>query len=177
MALAFKVVASDNKTVAKADEKPDPRSLVARMFTTFDAESGTVQTMSIEAINCTSGTAKDQGKTGFALANKIPVYLNYKAADNTFKGVTRGRDFVILGKRPGRKGQPGSSGVMVDIHELPELVENIQALYAALLTEVPNIRRSIGLEAFPKNYKAPGTAATTTPVSDSDLEDLDAALT
>lgn len=135
------------ETAAKA---PDNRSLAARMFTIHDPKTGEVSPMPVRAYNCATSTVSDQGYKAWDLANQIPVYLGYKAAVPDFKGPTKGRDFVTVGKRPGRPNQGGNPGLMLDIAELPEFIEHLQQIQASLTPEVVNqLRQANGLPRHP----------------------------
>lgn len=177
MAMNFKVSASDNKVVAKKDEKPDTRSLIARSFTTFDPETGKVELQPIEIINCTTQSAHEQGKGVYATQGKIPVFMNLNGGKPEAKGKpTTAKDYVVIGRRAGRKagkdgkgGSFGSSGLMLDVNEIPETIEFLQAVYGALSVELPKVRQAQGLSA-----RSASTPVVTAATAEVDVADLDA---
>jgi len=145
--LQFSLEMASGKKEA-AEKSDDPRGLAQRLFTKFDNKTGEVSTMPISIINCATGTPADQGIKSWDLTNQIPLFLAYKDKVADFKGPTKGRDFVIIGKRPGRGG---SAGIMVDIREIQEFIDGCQALCDALTPEV--------VDAYRKQCELPARVA------------------
>lgn len=149
----FSITFADGKSVA-AQSAPDKRSLAERMFTTFNKVTGEVSAMPVVGINCTTSTAKDQGISRFDLQGKIPLLLNYKGAVEVFKGLSKGRDFVVIGARAGKNG---SGGLMLAVNELEETAQHLLALHAALKDQVAAYRASLAGVAPAQAQGAPAT--------------------
>lgn len=142
--LDFDVQVLDPKV--KAAKTPDTRSFAERMFTIVDKETGNVKPMPLNIIDCSYETAAKQGHDGFSLNGSIPVLLNYMGAKSDFEGVSKGRDMVKIGAR---SGKGGSSGLLLDVAELPQTIELLQQLHNKLKDVVPATREKLGIRNRP----------------------------
>jgi len=113
---------ADGTTNSSAAKIEDNRSLVERMFTVLNKETAKVEPMEIKVIDCATGTAHEQGINTHKLGACIIVLTNYKRDVEAFKGATKGRNFVLLGKRPGG-AKYGNPGLMIDLEEIGQLRE------------------------------------------------------
>lgn len=166
MAMNFSIELADPKVVSDKKKVDDTRSLASRMFTKLNPETGEVEPFPIKVVNTGHQTAAEQGLDAFALAGQIPVYLAYKQFVNDFKGATKGRDSVLIGRRPGRGG---SAGIMLMIDEIPEFVQHLTDLHKALSEAVPELRKQAGIP----EYKPAGSATAAKPAAAAKKVDLD----
>lgn len=155
--LNFSVELADANSAEAPVKAEDKRGLAERLFTKHDKETGEVATMPIKAINCSLQTPSKQGHGAYQNTNTLPLLINYRGADPEFKGQTKGRDFIIVGKRPGKGG---SNGLMIDVNEVDVVIEGLLALKEKLTVAVPQVRAQMGLPVpTPPAVQTPPTEA------------------